>query len=71
MKFDVYGRFHIEVRREDNSWVAYQITLGKRTKVTTFAIPEEIQTSAEMARYLDDVYHEVARPGQSVSVVAE
>jgi hypothetical protein len=71
MKFDVYGRFQIEVRREEKSWVAYQIALGKRTKVTAFVIPDEIQTSAEIARYLDDLYHEVARPGQSVSIVAE
>lgn len=71
MKFDVYGRFQIEVRREDDSWVAYQIALGKWTKITSFAIPQEIQTSAEIARYLDDLYHEAARPGQSISVVAE
>jgi hypothetical protein len=71
MKFDVYGRFQIEVRREGHSWIAYRIALGKRTKVTTFAIPEEIQSSAEIARYLDDLYHEVARPGESVSVVGE
>jgi len=71
MKFDVYGRFQIEVRREDDSWVAYQIALGKRTKITSFAIPQEIQTSAEIARYLDDLYHEAARAGQSISVVAE
>jgi hypothetical protein len=71
MKFDVYGRFQVEVRREDDNWVAYQIALGKRTRVTHFAIPQEIQTAAEIARYLDDLYHEAARPGQSVSVVAE
>jgi hypothetical protein len=71
MKFDVYGRFQIEVLREDDRWVAYQIAPGKRTKMTTFAVPQEIQTSAEIARYLDDLYHEVARPGQSVSVVGE
>jgi hypothetical protein len=71
MKFDVYGRFQIEVRREDDAWVAYQIALGKRTKITTFAIPQEIQTSAEIATYLDDLYHEAARPGQSVRVLAE
>jgi hypothetical protein len=71
MKFDVYGRFQIEVRREDDSSVAHQIALGKRTKVTTFAIPEEIQSPAEIARYLDDLCHEVARPGESVSIVGE
>jgi hypothetical protein len=41
------------------------------TRITHLAIPQEIQTSAEIARYLDDLYHEAARPGQSVSVVAE
>lgn len=71
MKFDVYGRFQIEVRREGDTWVAYQIALGKRTKMTNFAIPQDIQTSMEIARYLDDLYHEAARPGQSVSVVVE
>lgn len=71
MKFDVYGRFQIEVCREDDQWVAYQSALGKRTRVNNLAIPQEIRTPAEMARYLDDLYHEVARPGQSVTVVAE
>lgn len=71
MKFDVYGRFQVEVCREGDSWVAYQIALGKRTRITHLAIPQEIQTSVEIARYLDDLYHEAARPGQSVSVVAE
>jgi hypothetical protein len=71
MKFDVYGRFQIEVRREDDHRVAYHIALGKRTRVTNLVIPQEIQTSAEIARYLDDLYHEAARPGQSISVVAD
>ena len=31
MKFDVYGRFQIEVRREGDRWVAYRSALGKRT----------------------------------------
>jgi len=71
MKFDVYGLFQIEVRREDGHWVAYHIALGKRTRINTFAIPCEIQTPEELARYLDDLYHEAARPGQSVAVLSE
>jgi hypothetical protein len=71
MKFDVHGRFQIEVRREDDRWVAYHIAPGKRTKVHDLAIPQEIQTPGEIARYLDDLYHEAARPGQSVSIVIE
>lgn len=47
---------------------AYRTALGKRTRVMSFAIPQEVQVCAEIARYLDDSYHEAARPGQSVSV---
>lgn len=71
MKFDIYGHFQIEVRREVDRWVAYRVTLGKRTRIDTLAIPAEIRTAQEMARYLDDMYHEGARPGQSVSVLTE
>ena len=69
MKFDVYGRFQVEVRREADQWIAYRIALGKRTRINNLAIPGEIQTCEEIARYLDDMYHEAARPGDSVSVV--
>ena len=70
MKFDVYGRFQIEVRWETDRWVAYRVSLGTRTKVNT-AIPQEIQKSEEIARYLDDLYHEAAGPGRTVSEVTE
>lgn len=70
MKFDVYGRFQIEVRREANDWAVYRIALGKRTKINLPA-PRDIETAQEMARYLDDLYHEAARPGESVSVIPD
>ncbi len=70
MKFDVYGRFQIEVCREADHWVTFRIDLGKRTRVN-IAIPGEIRTSHEIARYLDDLYHEAAPPGQSVSVITD
>lgn len=61
MKFDVYGRFQIEVHREDGKWVAYRVGPGKRSRINDFVIPREILTSREIARYLDDLYHEGAR----------
>lgn len=70
MKFDVYGRFQIEVLRETDHWVAYRVALGKRVRID-LTIPQEVQTSAEIATYLDDLYHEAARVGQSVTVVTE
>ena len=71
MKFDVYGRFQVAVCREADRWVAYRLTSGKRTRITEFAIPGELQTSHEIARYLDDLYHEAARPGQSVFIIPD
>lgn len=71
MRFDVYGRFQVEVRREADRWIAYSIAPGKRSRLDNLAIPGEIQTPQEIARYLDDLYHEVARPGDSVSVIRD
>ena len=71
MKFDVYGRFQVEVCWETDHWVAYRIALGKRTRISELAILAEIQTPVEIARYLDDIYHEAARPGQSVSLITQ
>lgn len=71
MKFAVYGRFRLEVCRETDHWVAYHIALGKRIRISDLIIPQELQSADEIARYLDDLYHEAARPGQSVSVVNE
>lgn len=69
--FDVYGRFQLEVCREDDSWVVYRTAPGKRMRVNNLAIPAEIRTPREIARYLDDLYHEAARPGQSVFVITD
>jgi len=71
MKFDVYGRFQVEVCREAGRWVAYRLAPGTRLRITELAIPGEIQTSHEIARYLDDLYHEAGRPGEVVSVIPD
>ena len=65
MKFDIYGRFQIEVRRENNAWEAYQITPGKRAKVDELVIPADLEAD-ELATFLDDIYHEMAGLGQNV-----
>jgi hypothetical protein len=39
MKFDVYGRFRLEVQRENDSWVVYRLGLGKRVKLNHVIIP--------------------------------
>jgi len=68
MKFDVFGRFQLEVQREGELWVAYRLSPGKRTPLDDLVIPPTFD-AAEIAVYLDDLYHEAARPGDVVRLV--
>jgi hypothetical protein len=68
MKFDVYGRFQVEVVREGDGWVAYRLAPGKRTKLNDLIIPASLE-AGEIAVYLDDLYHEAAKPGDLVRIV--
>jgi hypothetical protein len=69
MKFDVYGRFQLEVAREGNRWIAYRLVPGKRIRADDLIIPGEVQPN-EIATYLDDLFHEGAAPGESVRLLA-
>ena len=63
MKFDVFGRV-IEVVRENDEWVIYDLGEGKKRMVKDFYIPSECEAS-EIAVYLDDLFHESATPERS------
>jgi hypothetical protein len=65
MRFDIYGRFQVEVVRDDGRWVAYRVALGKRSKIDDFAIPDHL-SAHEISGYLDAFYHELAQYGQRV-----
>ena len=65
MKFDVYGRFRLEVEREGDRWVAYKLEDGKRLVQRGLIIPATFEPS-EIATYLDDLFHEMASPGDCV-----
>ena len=69
MRFDIYGRFQLEVRRENDAWQAYRLEGGKRVPEGELVIPPDIGTE-ELAIYLDDIYHEYAGPGDAVSPLA-
>jgi hypothetical protein len=69
MKFDIYGRFQLEVVREDDSWAVYRLAPGKRIRAGDLIIPPEVQPN-EVATYLDDLFHESAVPGKSVRLLA-
>lgn len=67
MKFDIYGRFQLEVIREGDVWAVYRLAPGKRIRAGDLIIPNEVQPN-EVATYLDDVFHESAAPGDSVRI---
>jgi hypothetical protein len=64
MRFDVYGRFQLEVVRERDTWVVYRLGVGRRAK-SDLVIPSFV-TAEELPTYLDDVFHELSRPNDKV-----
>jgi len=69
MKFDIYGRFELEVLRENDVWVVYRVGLGVRSRDDGLIIPPSLQPE-EIAIYLDDLFHELACRGERVRVLA-
>lgn len=69
MRFDIYDRFQLEIRREKDSWEVYRHELGKRAKVADVVIPAALAAD-EIATWLDDIYHEFSGPGQRVRRLA-
>jgi hypothetical protein len=70
MRFDIYGRFQVEVRRENNGWVAYRAELGKRARLHDVVIPSDLDAN-DIGTYLDDVFHEFAGIGHGVERLAD
>lgn len=70
MKFNIYGRFQVDVRRENDSWVVYRSELGKRTQLNDVVIPPDL-VSQDLATYLDDIFHEFAKLGENVEVIPD
>jgi hypothetical protein len=69
MKFNIYGRFQVEVRRENDSWVVYRSELGKRILLNDVVVPSGLGAD-DLATYLDDIFHEFARLGENVEVMS-
>jgi hypothetical protein len=70
MKLNVYDRFTLDVVREGSQWTVYRLEPGKRIKVRDFAIPSSLR-EAEIVTFVDDIYHELAAPGQTVQLETE
>lgn len=65
MRFDVYGRFQLDISRESDVWVVYRVGDGGRRPATDLVIPSTTR-AADVATYLDDLLHELARPGETI-----
>ncbi|MBB1625971.1 hypothetical protein [Achromobacter sp. UMC71] len=65
MKFDVYGRFALEVLHTSRGWEVYHLTDGKHVRADDIIIPEDV-AAGDIAEYLDDLLHEMARPGDRI-----
>jgi hypothetical protein len=65
MRFDIYGRYQLEVVREADRWVMYKLDYGKRLVNSDFVIPASLHPD-EIATYINDILHEWARPGETV-----
>lgn len=70
MRFNIYGRFQINVRRENDSWAVYRSELGKRTLLNDVVVPPNV-VAEDLATYLDDIFHEFAKLGENVEVMPD
>lgn len=69
MRFDVYGRYEVEVRRAGDAWRVYRLDNGKRRPFRDLALLPDLP-EAEIATHLDDLLHEQAGPGERVRRIA-
>lgn len=65
MRFDIYGRYELEIIRKDDRWVIYRTDAGKRRSEGDLVIPASFGAD-EIATYLDDMLHEWAKPGRVI-----
>jgi hypothetical protein len=70
MRFDIYGRFQVDVRRENGAWAVYRAELGKRTLLRDVVIPPDLAAD-DLATYLDDIFHEYAQHGDNVEALPD
>ncbi|HEY5119935.1 MAG TPA: hypothetical protein VII90_10825 [Anaerolineales bacterium] len=65
MKFDVYGRFIVEVIRHGEDWEVFLLEQGRRLRMDEVAIQSETPMD-RIPYYLEDLWHESASPGKAI-----
>ena len=66
MIFDIYKRFELEILRVNGRWVVYRNRNGTRRADWSIIIPHELRED-ELVSFLDDFFHEYARPGDIIT----
>jgi len=63
-KFNVFGKFVLDVRREDDQWRPYLAGEGKR-RPANIHIPDDL-ADGDLAVFLEDLFHESGTPDTEV-----
>lgn len=69
MRFDIYNRFVIEIIRKDERWIAFRIGEGSKVPEYDLVVPQDLEAS-QLLTFLEDMFHEYARPGKSIELLA-
>jgi hypothetical protein len=70
-RFDIYGRMQLLVEQDKGGYRMYILGAeGKRRPFNEFTIPDNL-TLDELTPYLDEMLHELAKPGQRVLRIVE
>ena len=68
MKLDAFGK-RMEVARENDQWVIYELGEGKKTRSSAIYIPAEYDEE-KVLQFLNDLFHESATPtNPSIKVI--
>lgn len=65
MKFNIYNRFVLEIIRKDRRWIAFRIGEGIKVPEDNLIVPQDLEES-ELITFIEDMFHEFARPGKSI-----
>jgi hypothetical protein len=68
MRFNVYGRFLLDVQRKGDAWVVYRLVDGLRVPSHDLVIPSDIE-EAGISQFLDDIFHELSGPDDRIDVL--